>query len=314
MALRSIPVDPRGHFLGWGNPASPLPWGGRTRPEPHEIRQALRAQQRAAGRGERRFQRGVQIEREYARSLRAYAKQVTRIVEALMPADLTAGSAALGAITAALQRYGEGSEDWVRAVNRRMLLASLKRDAAQWSSYAEEIGAGLEHELASAPMDAVMAEMENYQVGLIQSLPTDAIRRLHWEGMEGLVAGERVGREQVAALQAELLPRVTEEYHALRQRWPGLGESLDDFLQRRATLIARTETARTASVLVQTRAEHIGSETYRWKTAGDWKVRPSHKRLNNKVFRWDDPPESDPPHHSHPGQIFNCRCVALPIF
>src|SRR5215472_2618792 len=116
MALRSIPVDPRGHFLGWGNPASPLPWGGRTRPEPHEIRAALRAQQRAAQRGERRFQRGVQIEREYSRSLRVYAKQLVRIVEALMPAELSEGSAALGAITAAIQRYSEGSEDWARAV------------------------------------------------------------------------------------------------------------------------------------------------------------------------------------------------------
>jgi SPP1 gp7 family putative phage head morphogenesis protein len=86
------------------------------------------------------------------------------------------------------------------------------------------------------------------------------------------------------------------------------------WLRARATLIARTETARSASVLVQARSEYIGAEQYIWQTAGDWKVRPGHRKLNRSVQRWDSPPLSDPPdYHSHPGQIFNCRCVALPI-
>jgi len=91
-------------------------------------------------------------------------------------------------------------------------------------------------------------------------------------------------------------------------------DETEQWLHNRATLIARTETARTASVLVQARAQHVGAESYVWKTAGDWKVRPSHRKLNGTVHRWDDPPLSDlPDYHSHPGQIFNCRCVALPI-
>jgi SPP1 gp7 family putative phage head morphogenesis protein len=314
VALRSIPVDPQGFFHGWGDPRSPRPWGGRTRPSPSEIRQAQRAQARAAQRNERPFQRGIQIEREFARSLRGFAKQITRIVEAFAPEDITEASGAAHQIAAAIQRYTEGSEDWMVAVTRRMLNASLKRDARQWQAYSEEIGAGLEHELASAPMAEAMARMEAEQVELIKSIGEEAIRRLHLDVLEGLAAGERVERAQIEAIKAELLPHVTEEYQRLRERWPGLSEDLDGFLQRRALLIARTEAARAASVLVQTRAEYIGSETYRWKTAGDWKVRPSHKRLNNKVFRWDDPPMSDPPLHSHPGQIFNCRCVAIPIF
>jgi SPP1 gp7 family putative phage head morphogenesis protein len=46
----------------------------------------------------------------------------------------------------------------------------------------------------------------------------------------------------------------------------------------------------------------------------DARTRESHARLDGRVFAWDDPPLSDPPdHHSHPGQIWNCRCVAMPI-
>jgi uncharacterized protein with gpF-like domain len=49
-------------------------------------------------------------------------------------------------------------------------------------------------------------------------------------------------------------------------------------------------TARAASVLMQTRAEHIGSTHFAWKTAGDARVRQSHREHNGKTYPWDDPP------------------------
>ena len=86
------------------------------------------------------------------------------------------------------------------------------------------------------------------------------------------------------------------------------------WLTNRATLIARTETARTASVLVQARAEHIGVTHYQWQAVMDARTRASHAKLDGKVFAWAVAPLSDPPdHYAHPGQIWNCRCVALPI-
>ena len=134
---------------------------------------------------------------------------------------------------------------------------------------------------------------------LIRSLPLDAAQRVHERTLEALAVGARYPEQEAEIEQALELahPSATEAW-----------------LANRATLIARTETARTASAPVQARSEYVGAESYIWKTAGDWKVRESDRRLNNHEFRWDTPPLSDPPdHHSHPGQIWNCRCVALPI-
>jgi len=46
---------------------------------------------------------------------------------------------------------------------------------------------------------------------------------------------------------------------------------------------------------------------YVWETRGDAKVRLSHRRNEGKIFRWDTPPPT-----GHPGQDYNCRCLALP--
>ena len=57
-------------------------------------------------------------------------------------------------------------------------------------------------------------------------------------------------------------------------------------------------------------------EEYAWSESGDGRVRDSHKHLNKKRFRWSDPPIVDAKtgRRCHPGQDYQCRCVALPVF
>jgi SPP1 gp7 family putative phage head morphogenesis protein len=79
----------------------------------------------------------------------------------------------------------------------------------------------------------------------------------------------------------------------------------------RAELIARTEVSRTASGLTQVRAESIGSEGYIWRTANDSLVRPAHKKLEGRYFKWNKPPiAGNGGMRGHPGQTPNCRCFA----
>jgi len=85
-----------------------------------------------------------------------------------------------------------------------------------------------------------------------------------------------------------------------------------DVARSRALLIARTEVTRTATTLTQARAEHIGSEGYIWRTAGDGDVRPSHRAMNGKFVRWDSPPTLDNL-TGHAGCVPNCRCYAEPV-
>ena len=46
---------------------------------------------------------------------------------------------------------------------------------------------------------------------------------------------------------------------------------------------------------------------YVWYTRNDNKVRNLHAERHGKIFRWDTPPQG-----GHPGEDYNCRCLAIP--
>ena len=81
----------------------------------------------------------------------------------------------------------------------------------------------------------------------------------------------------------------------------------------RATLIARTETAKAVSNLTQARAEQAGVTHYIWRTMEDEAVRSSHAELDGKVFAFNNPPFIEGEGNHHPGDFPNCRCYAEPI-
>lgn len=82
----------------------------------------------------------------------------------------------------------------------------------------------------------------------------------------------------------------------------------------KAKFLARQETSLLMSQFREERYMSIGVQKYRWSTSGDQRVRPYHKRLNGKIFTWDNPPIVDEyGHRAHPGQDFGCRCIAIPI-
>lgn len=82
----------------------------------------------------------------------------------------------------------------------------------------------------------------------------------------------------------------------------------------KAKFLARQETSLLMSQFREERYKSAGVERYRWSTAGDSRVRSRHKELNGHIFDWDNPPIVDNlGHRAHPGQDFNCRCVAIPI-
>ena len=52
----------------------------------------------------------------------------------------------------------------------------------------------------------------------------------------------------------------------------------------------------------------MGIDFYVWTTQNDKRVREGHAERDDKVFRWDDPPEG-----GHPSEDFGCRCYARPL-
>lgn len=84
--------------------------------------------------------------------------------------------------------------------------------------------------------------------------------------------------------------------------------------ENKAKFLARQETALLMSQFREERFKSAGVQKYRWSTSGDSRVRERHRELNGKVFTWDNPPIIDElGHRGHPGQDFNCRCLAIPL-
>lgn len=94
---------------------------------------------------------------------------------------------------------------------------------------------------------------------------------------------------------------------------------------RKARFLARQETHLLMSAYKKNRYQDLGSKEYIWTcvhmpfdktkdhhTLGN--VRYFHGLLNKTIQKWDEPPETDRyGHHNHPGEDYNCRCIARPI-
>lgn len=56
------------------------------------------------------------------------------------------------------------------------------------------------------------------------------------------------------------------------------------------------------------RQQALGIERYIWRSRDDPLVRALHAAHDDRVFFWDEPPEG-----GHPGEAYNCRCIAEPF-
>lgn len=86
----------------------------------------------------------------------------------------------------------------------------------------------------------------------------------------------------------------------------------------KAKFLARQETNLISSKLKETRYADCGIIEYKWRTSAGsaaHPVRDDHLALNNKIFRFDDPPITNTKTgaRNNPGEDFGCRCVAIPI-
>ncbi|MFM0488007.1 phage head morphogenesis protein [Paraburkholderia graminis] len=227
------------------------------------------------------------IEQRYALQLRKVAQQVGSIVAPFSPGDMSS----VPTIEQLLKAYSDMLKGWATQTASNMLMDVALRDEAAWQAMAKELSRGLREEIRNAPTGRVMQALLAEQVTLIQSIPLEAAQRVHRLTLEGIENSTR------AKEIAEEIMRT------------------EEVTTSRAVLIARTEVARTSTTLTQARAQSIGADSYIWRTSGDSTVRSDHKKLNGKIFQWNNPPVADERsgERAHPGCIWNCRCFAEPI-
>lgn len=234
-----------------------------------------------------KFRKSRRAELDYAKKLRSIAQQVGVIVKGFTTKEGVVFDK--DALMRALEKYADMITPWARAVASRMLDDIKRRDEAMWIEMGNEIGRNLREEIEHAHTGEAMRKALDDQVALITSLPREAGRRVHDLTLKALVES---GRAKEIAEEILRTGEVTKS---------------------RATLIARTETGRVASELLKVRAESAGVTHYIWHTSHDADVRASHKKMDGKVFEFNNPPEVEPGHRYHPGAFPNCRCWAEPI-
>lgn len=81
---------------------------------------------------------------------------------------------------------------------------------------------------------------------------------------------------------------------------------------KNAGVIARTETAKLQTAILESRATDLGSVAYTWLSSNDKRTRPSHRAMNGVVVFWKHKPLLDKM-TGHAGEFPNCRCSPNPI-
>jgi SPP1 gp7 family putative phage head morphogenesis protein len=236
--------------------------------------------------------RARRAENQFAVQLRHLARHIGQIISGMAdPADPSQWVLVVGT----LEDYGRLITPWATSVSRRMLAEVERRDAASWHQLGQTINRALRAEIATAPIGPTLQQLLADQVHLITSLPREAAERVHALSLEAVTGGRRW--EEIAA-----------DLRASGQ-----------VSTARANLIARTETGRAATALMEVRGEHVGSPGYIWRTAKDADVRPRHRELEGTFQRWAEPPIASEPGQRvmryHPGSGPNCRCfpeIVLP--
>lgn len=257
----------------------------------------MKAADRAPTKSEMRRRRRMQRERflrskrstqAFERQLRGVAENIGKIIHGFAPDGVVENETGLRAM---LRRYSEVLDPWARAVTSKMIAEVSQQNEKAWSELGAELGRNLKQEIQRAPAGHVFQQMMQEQVTLIKSLPLKASQRVHELTIESF--GE------TGARASEIAKEIMRSGHVTKSR---------------ATLIARTESARTAGAMTEARAKFVGAEGYIWRTANDSDVRHRHKELEGKFIRYDDPPVAgERGERAHAGMIYNCRCWQEPV-
>ncbi|MEK8128677.1 phage minor head protein [Paenibacillus filicis] len=208
--------------------------------------------------------------------------EVTRVIRRFAESKMFASYARASATKMVTSLFTDAGRTW--------------RQAARKNSQGRRIYEALQRELNGRLGLDVRMQIER-NAALIKSLPLDAAKQVNEKILSDTLKGIRASS-------------VAEQ---IRKMFPGVAAT-------KASLIARTETSKTATALTEARCQALGLDWYVWRTSEDQRVRDSHNLMSIVLCRWSDPPnpealdgESRTFGHYHPGGIFNCRCYAEPV-
>lgn len=134
---------------------------------------------------------------------------------------------------------------------------------------------------------------ENFK--MIKSIPDEVMKVYEFDYINTLIKERLLG----------LVPRGTFE------------RKLREAGNKKAKLVARTESAKLETYIVESNSTELGSIMYRWSSTKDVRTRKSHRDMNDVIVFWKDTQEEKPlldDMYGNAGEFPNCRCNCIPIF
>lgn len=253
----------------------------------------------------------------YTRALRAVIADIRKLTERHLIAHLSELIPQSGVVESTPSHRTDAlNERWARrlaaleiAISERVSerrLGGIIRTAAEDTEKhsRKELSRVLQIDLRneSLGLGGYIADFTQKNVRLIQSVANSQLSR-----MEEIIAESTAGQLRVEVLRDKLMGTFN------------LSES-------RAALIARDQTLKANANLTQLRQQQLGVTEYIWSTSNDERVRGrpggkweesdrDHWVLDGTRQTWLNPPVINPVtgERAHPGEDFQCRCVALPV-
>jgi SPP1 gp7 family putative phage head morphogenesis protein len=230
-----------------------------------------------------------------------YRRELERLLDSYMTIPTTA---TLGEISARLVEYGQAAnfiQRFAKKTAQRMVSGVLVNNANSWRQAASISSNGkLIHQMLKSHLNGRLGdqvdELTRENARLITTVPNNIAH----------VLTKYIATRQMEGIRSE---QIAKEIH---KKLPRLKAFQID-------RIARTEVAKADTAVTRVRAQAIHLNWYQWETSEDQRVRKAHQKMDRVLVNWSDAPAPEQLAHErsqghyHAGNIYNCRCVALPV-
>lgn len=192
------------------------------------------------------------------------------------------------------QSYNKFAKKFAKELSKK----GLRRQRGVWRKYYEAA-----RKLHHTSLPSTWKEFELQQMSkavkhnflMIKSIPRETLKVMEHRYTSKLIEEVAKGKLPRGSFQREM------EKHGMKN----------------AKMIARTETAKLQTAIMESRATDLGSVVYQWQSSNDKRTRQSHRDMNGVIVFWRSVQTEKPlldGMYGNAGEFPNCRCSPEPIF
>lgn len=253
------------------------------------------------------------IERSYYRDLakmvRSWQQITMRVIDTQIKKYLYNGTKVL------TDADNSDNPEWLRAVQTSLNLLSIQIDQKQPESSLNDIITRFVYSVNQFSYSKVVQRKGTAQMkaGIIALNPLQDNAKLREYTMSKIIENTNL----IKTLRQRYIDQTKADIYRTISSGGGISDlthsitSRTAITLRHADLIATDQTGKIVSQIDAYRNQATGSTRYIWRSMEDKRVRPKHRELDGKEFKYDDPNGGD--NGQLPGEPIRCRCYQDPV-